>query len=59
MTNGVWIHAGCSWRAAARLQHALTLCHCTSPAAGAAHTDPMSAFPHIKKAIMDNYRRCD
>lgn len=55
----MWIHAGCSWRAAARLQHALTLCHYTSPAAGAAHTDPMSAFPHIKKAIMDNYRRCD
>lgn len=25
---------------------------------GAAHTDPMSAFPAIKKAIMDNYRRC-
>lgn len=25
---------------------------------GGAHTDPMSAFPHIKEAIMRNYRRC-
>ena len=25
---------------------------------GAAHTDPMSAFPAIKEAIMRHYRRC-
>ena len=25
---------------------------------GAAHTDPMAAFPAIRKAILDNWRTC-